>query len=309
MLKRHHAPVALVVTALGTIILSIIVSIASGDYYDGLSVPFISYVGRDEPSYYVFAIGMSLSGAGVAVVAVLERAWIVRARRYLGLQPTCATHVLVVIMVIAGVNLAVMAITDHRRYWSVHMPAQAGIIVHQLTTIAMYLGSLVAIIMTQWQCSALCRAAEAADAPSASKALAPALYRSLKAKRIASTFLALSTVMHVPTGYLYRPLACGYTPPRLTRAECEESFAAEYCAAWADEVNASLTRFVDHSAEGRCPPKAVAEYNAVTQFLNIALLLCCIGTMAIDLAIEIPAGVEYSVPVPSPAKSPARNAV
>ena len=50
-------------------------------------------------------------------------------------------------------------------------------------------------------------------------------------------------------------------------------------------------------------------YNAVTQFLNIALLLCCIGTMAIDLAIEIPAGVEYSVPVPSPAKSPARNAV
>ena len=84
----------------------IIVSIASGDYYDGLSVPFISYVGRDEPSYYVFAVGMSLSGAGVAVVAVLERAWIVRARRYLGLQPTCATHVLVVIMVIAGVNLA-----------------------------------------------------------------------------------------------------------------------------------------------------------------------------------------------------------
>ena len=73
MLKRHHAPVALVVTALGTIVLSIIVSIASGDYYDGPSVPFISYVGRDEPSYYVFAIGMSLSGAGVAVVAVLER--------------------------------------------------------------------------------------------------------------------------------------------------------------------------------------------------------------------------------------------
>ena len=69
-MKRQHAPVALVVTALGTIILSIIVSIASGDYYDGLSVPFISYVGRDEPSYYVFAVGMSLSGAGVAVVAV-----------------------------------------------------------------------------------------------------------------------------------------------------------------------------------------------------------------------------------------------
>ena len=68
MLKRHHAPVALVVTALGTIVLSIIVSIASGDYYDGLSVPFISYVGRDEPSYYVFAVGMSLSGAGVVVV-------------------------------------------------------------------------------------------------------------------------------------------------------------------------------------------------------------------------------------------------
>ena len=65
MLKRHHAPVALVVTALGTIVLSIIVSITSGDYYDGLSVPFISYVGRDEPSYYVFAIGMSLSGAAV----------------------------------------------------------------------------------------------------------------------------------------------------------------------------------------------------------------------------------------------------
>ena len=79
-MKRHHAPVALVVIALGTIVLSISVSIASGDYYDGLSVPFISYVGRDEPSYYVFAIGMSLSGAGVAVVAVLERAWIVRAR-------------------------------------------------------------------------------------------------------------------------------------------------------------------------------------------------------------------------------------
>ena len=36
-MKRQHAPVALVVTALGTIILSIIVSIASGDYYDGLS--------------------------------------------------------------------------------------------------------------------------------------------------------------------------------------------------------------------------------------------------------------------------------
>ena len=109
MLKRHHAPVALVVTALGTIVLSIIVSIAHGDYYDGLSVPFISYVGRDEPSYYVFAVGMSLAGAGVAVVAVLERAWIVRARRYLGLQPTCATFVLVMIMVIAGVNLATAA--------------------------------------------------------------------------------------------------------------------------------------------------------------------------------------------------------
>ena len=130
MLKRHHAPVALVVTALGTIVLSIIVSIERERERERACRSSPTSAAKPASQQ---AVGMSLSGAGVAVVAVPSQPGIVRDRPTdLGLQPTCATHVLVVIMVIAGVNLAVVAITDHRRYWSVHMPAQAGIIVHSL---------------------------------------------------------------------------------------------------------------------------------------------------------------------------------
>eukprot|EP00042_Codosiga_hollandica_P024431 m.102788 g.102788 ORF g.102788 m.102788 type:complete len:120 (-) comp51548_c0_seq1:594-953(-) len=59
---QRYAPVCTGVIGISTIVTVMIVSRARDDFTGGLAWPYISDTGRDKPQYYLFAVGLSVTG-------------------------------------------------------------------------------------------------------------------------------------------------------------------------------------------------------------------------------------------------------
>jgi hypothetical membrane protein len=237
------------------------ITLSQKKFIGTIAWPYFSDTGSRRPPYYVFAVGLSVSGALIVMLTTINL-WRTMAicRRgpegggsaVKGAGCVKATSVIVwVFSVIGGLCLALLAIFNTIDYPSVH----------NATAYAFFLLLLVYCISTAVLAWKL-------------RGASPRAGLAAKIKVVIASLLLLFVILYLPVGLSIIPAW-----KRLTIADCinREGMSADYCSRTI-KLNDTETKLWDYAGKGA---KAHL-FRSITQLLSVLSLLFYFGSFAIE---------------------------
>lgn len=308
MLRKIVVPL-LAAVVIVVVPLTLILSFAERQYFDGLILPFITQAAREGASFWVFALGMTfVCGILIAIGRVTER-WMCEVGSVMNISREIFGHRILVksccarferfgqatrlCFVMSGLCFALCAWSNHLFFHKQRM-----VDLHSWITVGAFALSVTAMSINTYVTEQLCKLLKKGGCPSTPPELRALLNRSKRAKGIANVVINIAMLAHVPTTYVREWFCAGSLGPHAPRgstffsfAECESELglSAAYCERWRDDRNSSMTLLFD-PPDDACPSIGLSLYNAVTQYVVIATLLLFVLTLQIDLRYDPPAG-------------------
>jgi len=113
-------PIFTGVLAISTLIACLVVSQSLHHDTGGLTLPYISDTGRDPPEHYIFAVGLTISGLGLAITAVLNFLT-VNSREISNIHIKRCASATIAVGALGGIFLALLSNLDDKDYPNVHL--------------------------------------------------------------------------------------------------------------------------------------------------------------------------------------------
>ena len=243
--KLSIYPIGSFIGGVSTVLLTTIVWFSFEHFNEGWVWPPISLVGREVPSFYIFATGFTITCMFLIKFSFVYIEYLNKLEiKLLGsiLPDNVWKWRAQVCCSIGGLNLALLALTNHRDLW------YEGILPHIITTLLMFFSSLVGCISGYKALLFIRNNVKKNNKKKNRKKeddLIEYLDYIIKIKRRIVILLAIAVGIHVPCGYIVPVFACRGTNVPISMENCTKVYklSNEYCNAWQDKNDPSMTRF------------------------------------------------------------------
>ena len=254
--KSSIYPIMGIVCGIFTIFITTIIWFSFDHFNEGWEWPPISLVGREVPSIYFFATGFTITSILLVKFSFVYMEYLSALEiKLVGslLPENTWKRLTQVFMSIGGINLALMALTNHRDLW------YKGILPHIVTTLVMFFASLIGCVSGYKALTYIRKNVvnldgnnnhDASEDESKAHIIKYLDYIILIKKRLV-LLLAFAVIIHVPCGYIFPRTMCRGTRSSISMDNCTRQYklSEEYCRAWQDE-DPSMTRFRYNDCSG-----------------------------------------------------------
>ena len=283
-LFEKHSMSCLCVLLVITFFMTIGVASANPHYFDGYDLPSVALAAREVSAWGYFAVGCSLAGVLIVLVARVEARWLGQVSEAIGLRGDarwCASPVAVHrCFATGGGLLAVVSWTAYYSFWRVGGSNPVHVGVTWCCSLALLLGFTGSAALTR----RLGRAARLTGG-SFGRSLQRSSYWKVRSTALLWLFASLHAGQDVVFKLVCSSIGGDVNAEPYSMSEClgELGLPFEYCQDHRDPNSASMTTLAE--AKG-CLGSAGLLVGRLTEYLALAALLLCFSVLRIDLGLN-----------------------